>query len=159
VALIVAGLLLFSMLGCASGRSADGRTVVGFQVGAELGSGVQDAAAAAGGAIGGIFGGPAGAIVGGSIASGIVGLFAAKKHADARAAEARSDGLETGWRERADHQTAIDTAYDAGRIDAASAAPSPYAVNLADSGFRARSVGRGLGGDVDRAGASVGSAS
>ncbi len=147
----------FFLCGCASGRSVDGKTVVGFQVGAQLPDGAAEAATTAGGIVGGLFGGPAGATVGGSIAALIVGLIGAKKVGDATTravrAEAANTGYDEGHRDRANQQAYIDAAYEEGAARAApviiaerTAKPNPYATGFRDD--RAY----GVGSDTGRAG-------
>lgn len=118
VALVCAGLCLVTCYGCAAGRSVDGKTVVGFQVGSQAPGGTADALTAAGGAVGGLFGGPGGALLGGSIASAIGAIIFGRKDVAAATATANAAGQAAGWDDRAQHQAHIDAAYDAGQLAA-----------------------------------------
>lgn len=123
-ALLAAATIIVSN-GCATGRSVDGHTVVGFPVGAEAPDGWEAGVSTAGAAIGGIFGGPGGALAGGAIASalaGVVGLVLGKKEGRATAAPAIAKARDDGWDERDAHQRVIDNAYDAGHSDGRSTA-------------------------------------
>lgn len=73
--------------------------VVGWEVGQPLPDDAGQAIIGGASTLGGIFGGPAGATLAGALATGAVGIFGAKRHADARAAEAKRDGERTGWDE------------------------------------------------------------
>lgn len=151
LAMIAAASLL--MPGCATGKGADGSTVVGFQTNAtpeELDRGAASGSAT-GELIGGLFGqGGAGIgstignVVGFALAAiggGIVVKRQRDARADARVETARTAGLDAGWDERDAWQRELDRAYDDGARDAAKLA-TPVA-----------NAGPGAAAGPDRAGA------
>jgi hypothetical protein len=120
---IIAGVLLF-IFGCQStGGSGGGgmfrddtRTPEQLEADRKAGA---DAGGAAGGFIGSLFG-PAGMLAGSAIGQAVGGglaLLGVGGVAYGARTSGRTAGADAGWKDRAEHQAAIDNAYDAGRSD------------------------------------------
>lgn len=98
IAALVTVLLLTCSAGCAVAPRGDGAYIVGVPLGSEPGS-PADVGAAVGGVLG-LFGIPGGEAIALAITAGL-GIFSAKRHADAKAERTRREAERSGWDEAA----------------------------------------------------------